>query len=259
MWPTRVCLLMLILTVNVLCVSAQHEYTQSEVETGRLQYANNCTRCHGPDGDNVAAADIGHGKFRRATTDDEIVRIIRTGIPNTTMAAMNNISEPNAQAIVAYLRSMATTAAAVAALPPGNSARGKAIFEAKGTCASCHRIGDNGSRAGPDLTQIGAQRRSVELHRSLLEPDSEIVPANRFFKIVAKDGTTLTGRLLNQDSFTIQLLDSKDEKLKSFPKANLKEFAFIDKSTMPSYKDKLSNQELADLISYLASLKGSAQ
>ena len=74
---------------------AQHEYSQSEIETGRLQYANNCTRCHGPDGDKEANGDIGHGKFRRASNDDELVRLIRNGIPNTAMAAMNNISEPN--------------------------------------------------------------------------------------------------------------------------------------------------------------------
>jgi len=76
---------------------------------------------------------------------------------------------------------------------------------------------------------------------------------------VTREGTTLTGRLLNQDSFTLQLLDAKDEKLKSLSKSNLREFTFVDKSQMPSYKDKFSTQELADLISYLGSLKGEGQ
>ena len=258
MWPIRVFLLISILAAGSVLAFAQHEYTQSEVETGRQQYAANCTRCHGPDGDNVANADIGHGKFRRASADNELVGLIRNGIPNTTMAAMNNMSEPNAQAIVAYLRSMAITAAAVAALPPGNIARGKTLFDSKGACGTCHRVADTGSRVGPDLTQIGALRRSVELHRSLLEPDAEIIPANRFFKVVTREGATISGRLLNQDSFTIQLLDSKDEKLKSFAKSNLREYTFVSNSPMPSYKDKLSTQELSDLISYLSSLKGQA-
>jgi hypothetical protein len=96
----------------------------------------------------------------------------------------------------------------------------------------------------------------VELHRSLLEPDAEITPGNRFFRVVAKDGTSTTGRLLNQDTFTVQLLDIKDEKLKSFTKSNLREYAFVTSSSMPSYKDKLSTQELSDIIAYLASLKG---
>src|SRR2546426_2412301 len=121
MWPIRIFFLLSALAAGATALFAQHEYTSSEVEVGRQQYAANCIRCHGPDGDNVANADIGHGKFRRASTDDELVGLIRNGIPNTAMAAMNNISDPNAKAIVAYLRSMAATAAAVAALPAGNA------------------------------------------------------------------------------------------------------------------------------------------
>jgi putative heme-binding domain-containing protein len=260
MWRIKTSLLILIVGTGAGHLFGQHEQpTASEIEAGRLQYAANCTRCHGPDGDYVANADVGHGKFRRASTDDELVRLIRNGIPNTPMAAMNNISEPNAKIIVAYLRSMAATAAAIASLPAGDTTRGKAIFETKGNCGSCHRVGDKGSRVGPDLTQIGALRRSVELHRSLLEPDAEVIPANRSIRVVTRDGTTLTGRLLNQDSFTIQLLDAKDEKLKSLSKSNVREFTFVDKSQMPSYKDKFTNQELADLVSYLGSLKGDGQ
>jgi putative heme-binding domain-containing protein len=259
MRPFRICFLITILATVTTGALAQHEYTASEVEVGRQQYAANCMRCHGPDGDMIANADIGHGKFRRASADDQLVQIIRNGIPNTAMAAQSNISDPNAKAIVGYLRSMASTAAAIAALPPGNAARGKGIYEGKGACATCHRIGDSGSRAGPDLSQIADQRRSVELQRSLLEPDAEIVPTNRFIKVVTKDGATMTGRLLNQDSFTLQILDAKDDRLKSFSKSNLREFSFADKSSMPSYKDKLNAQEIADLISYLGSLKGQAQ
>jgi putative heme-binding domain-containing protein len=258
MWPARVRIFIFMLAAGALPAFAQHEYTESEIEAGKQQYAINCGRCHGPDGDNIATADIGHGKFRRAATDAALVGLIRNGIPGTTMAAFPNISEPNAQTIVAYLRSMASTAAAVAALPAGDAARGRTIFEGKGACGTCHRVGDRGSRAGPDLTQIGTQRRGVELHRSILEPDAEIIPANRFFRIVTKDGATFTGRLLNQDTFTVQLLDAKDEKLKSFSKSNLREYAFVSNSPMPSYKDKLSAQELSDLISYLTSLKGQA-
>src|SRR6266705_2331285 len=127
MWPVRFGVLILILGASTLC--AQHEYTQSEIEAGKQQYAANCARCHGPDGDGIASADIGRGKFRRAASDEELAGIIRNGIPGTAMAAANNISEPNAATIVAYLRTMAATAAA---LPPGDAARGKMIFESKG-------------------------------------------------------------------------------------------------------------------------------
>jgi hypothetical protein len=61
--------------------------------------------------------------------------------------------------------------------------------------------------------------------------------------------------LLNLDTFTILLLDSA-EQLRSFVKSDLREYGFIDKSPMPSYKEALTPQELADLVSYLVSLKG---
>ena len=70
-----------------------------------------------------------------------------------------------------------------------------------------------------------------------------IVPSNRFVRLVTRDGATITGRLLNQDIFTVQLLDSK-EQLRSLARADLREFTFIDKSPMPSYRDKLSSQEI---------------
>ncbi len=73
--------------------------------------------------------------------------------------------------------------------------------------------------------------------------------------MVTKDGQTITGRLLNLDSFTVQMLDSK-EQLRSFEKANLRDYGIVDTSPMPSYKDKLNAQELADVVSYLVSLKG---
>src|SRR4030095_498873 len=255
----RTCLWISILAIGGTAAFAQHEPTTSEIEMGRQQYFKNCYRCPRADGDYVTNADIGRGKFKRASTDEQLVQLIRNGIPDTAMAPMDNISEANAKLIAGYLRSMAATAAAVASWPPGSANRGKTLFETKGGCINCHRVSDTGSRAGPDLSQIGGQRRSVELHRSLIEPDSEIVPANRFVKVVTRDGATTTGRLLNQDSFTIQLLDAKDEKLKSFTKTNVREFTFVDKSPMPSFKDKLSAQELADVISYLGSLKGQAQ
>jgi hypothetical protein len=54
------------------------------------------------------------------------------------------------------------------------------------------------------------------------------------------------------------LLDSK-EQLRSVMRSDLKEFTFIDKSPMPSYRGKLSPQEITDLVSYLVSLQGGAQ
>ena len=79
------------------------------------------------------------------------------------------------------------------------------------------------------------------MEHSILEPDAEILPQNRFVHVVTKDGATITGRLLNQDAFTVQLFDAK-EHMMSLQKTNLKEITFVDKSPMPSYKGKLTRR-----------------
>jgi putative heme-binding domain-containing protein len=139
----------------------------------------------------------------------------------------------------------------------GDPVRGKALYDGKGTCATCHRVDGVGSRLGPDLSEIGTLRRPADLERSLIEPDAEVLGTNRFYHVTTKDGVTTTGRLLNLDTFSIQMLDSK-ERLRTFVKADLRTHGFADKSPMPSYKTTFSAPELADVVSYLASLKGKA-
>jgi putative heme-binding domain-containing protein len=220
---------------------------------GEQLYNENCVECHGPEGDAVPDVDLGHGRFRRATTDPELIGIVLRGIPNTSMPP-NNFSEAQAAAIVQFLRAKARRAAASA----GNTSAGQAIFSGKGNCTSCHRVNGTGSRVGPDLSEVGRLRHSTDIESAILEPDALILPSNRFVRLVTREGTTITGRMLNQDAFTVQLLDSK-EQLRTLMRSDLKEFTFIDKSPMPSYRGKLSPQEMTDLVSYLVSLQGGGQ
>jgi len=145
------------------------------------------------------------------------------------------------------------TGGALLAQETGNPANGKLIFEGKGTCASCHRINGEGSRFGPDLSEAGA-RSPEQLQTSILDPDAEIAPANRTYRVVSKNGTATVGRLLNEDTFSVQMID-KTERLLSFQKADLREYAFETKSPMPSFRDKLTAQEVADVVAYLGTFK----
>lgn len=233
-------------------VYAQHE-TASDIADGGRVFRQSCANCHGPDGNEIPGIDLGRGVFKTAKTDDDLVGIILKGVPGTPMPA-TNMSEEQAKKVVAYLRSTAATKTSASAV--GDAARGKAIFDGKGTCTSCHRVSGAGSRVGPDLTRIGQLRRAAELERSLVDPGGEVRPTGRFYRVVTKDGATITGRLLNIDTFTVQLMDTK-ERLRSFTKSNLKEHGFMP-SPMPSYKATLNAQELADVVGYLASLKGRA-
>jgi len=233
-------------------VSAQHA-TAFDIEDGGRVFQTSCATCHGPDGDQVAGIDLGRGQFRRTLSDEELARIITNGIPNTPMPA-TRMSEVQAARVVAYLRSTASSASAVSAT--GDVARGKAVFENQGACLSCHRAEGRGSRLGPDLSAIGRVRRTVELEQSVLDPGADVQPTNRFYGVVTADGRRVTGRLLNHDTYTVQILDA-DERLRSFVKAELREHGFIA-SPMPSYRDRLDAQAVADVVSYLVSLKGPA-
>jgi putative heme-binding domain-containing protein len=229
---------------------AQEHERAAEVEDGGRAFRTACANCHGQDGDQVPGVDLGRGQFKRAQTDQDLIGIIQKGIPNTGMPP-TNFSTEQATRVVAYLRSVAASKRGGSVA--GDAARGKSLFEGKGACVSCHRVGAAGSRVGPDLSAIGLQRRAVELERALLEPDADVQINHRSYRVVAKDGTSTTGRLLNIDTFTIQLLDSK-EQLRSFVKSDLREHGFVP-STMPSFKTRLSPQEIADLVGYLVTLK----
>lgn len=229
---------------------AQHE-TAADLLDGERAYRNTCANCHGPDGDVITGIDLARGQFRRSMSDEDLVRIIRTGIPNTPMPASNMTAE-QASKIVAYLRSRA--AAARAGAVTGDAGRGRGIFVGKGGCAGCHRVASDGSGIGPDLTRIGAVRGALELERSLVDPAAEVQANNRFYRVVMRDGTAVTGRLLSHDTFTVQLLDTK-EQLRSFTKSDLREHGFAA-SPMPSFRNTLTPQDIADVVSYLVSLKG---
>jgi putative heme-binding domain-containing protein len=138
--------------------------------------------------------------------------------------------------------------------PPGDPANGKALLESN-KCLDCHRIGGTGSRLGPDLSNIGSVRSPAILQRAVVAPDADVLPEHRFVRLITKDGTTVVGRLLNQDAFSIQLMNAQ-EQLKSYAKSNLREYAIVDKGLMPSYEGKLTQQQVNDIVNYLASLKG---
>jgi len=230
---------------------AQHTFTPADIEEGGRLFRSNCVGCHGPEGNMVDGVDLGHGKFRHATSEEGLIDIVLTGIPGTAMPP-NGVTEFQAAAIIAYLRSIATEGRTVVR---GDAGRGASIFANKGNCTQCHRVNGTGSRVAPDLSEIGRLRRVPELERSILEPDAEVLPQNRSYRVVTTSGETITGRLLNEDTFSVQMIDSSQH-LRSFRRSNLREASFLEHSPMPSFRDKLSPDELDDLVAYLVSLKG---
>ena len=231
-----------------------HNYTRGDIDEGLLRYRASCIGCHGSDGSSVSGIDLGRGKFRRVSTDEELVDVILNGVPGTGMPP-TFLTRPRAYAIVAFLRTMNDPVERTAvAAQSGDATRGRALFENKGGCIGCHRIRGQGGRAGPDLSEAGLTLRSIDVERAMLDPDADYSITSRPFHVLTKGGTAVRGVLLNQDSYTIQMRDDQGN-LRSFPKDDLRESGPV-KSPMPSYRDRLDAQELADIIAYLGSQRG---
>jgi putative heme-binding domain-containing protein len=234
-------------------LAQQHSYTPADIEAGARLYAAHCAVCHGLDGDLVHGVNLRQGRFRRASSDDDLARLIGRGVPGTAMPP-TNLLPGQLFGLVAYLRSMREFGGASALR--GDRTRGQALFEGKGNCVSCHRVNGKGARTGPDLSEVGLIRPPADLERSIVRPDAVLHPQHRFVRAVTRDGVEITGRRLNEDTHTVQLLD-RTERLVSLEKASLREYETIKTSPMPSFADKLSGNEIADIVSYLASLRGS--
>jgi cytochrome c oxidase cbb3-type subunit III len=220
------------------------------LDNGAKVYGSLCTTCHGPEGDVVGGVNLRTGQFRRAVTDADLMDVIVRGVPGTAMSG-NKLGNADLLAVVTYIRNMKDYGAR--AVTAGDSERGRVIFEGKGGCLACHRVGQTGSHLGPNLSEIGAARSAASLQDTLLNPASTFRPANRTIRAVKKDGTVVTGRRLNEDTWSVQIVDSR-ERLVSLWKPDLTEYAVLE-SPMPSYRDTLTVEERSDLIGYLLSLQ----
>ena len=138
-----------------------HGFTPQDIENGGLLYQANCTGCHGPDGDGVAGVNLGSGRFRRASSDEDIARIIQAGVPGTAMPP-SAFSEAQAMAIVAYLRSLAEAAPA-SAVPLGRPHPRQGHRRRQGPVPVVPQRGRRGQpgRAGVDRDRIDAARRGT--------------------------------------------------------------------------------------------------
>ena len=231
---------------------ARIDYSPVDIAYGARLYDAQCTTCHGDNGDGVGGVDLKSGRFRNAATDQELMRIVTNGIAGTGMLGFKFDASESA-AVVAYLRNMNNFDRG--SVKPGDAARGLQIVEGKGGCLRCHRIGAAGSRVAPDLSDIGAVRSAGSIQRSLMDPVSQMFPINRPVRAVTRDGKVINGRRLNEDTYTVQLIDDH-ERLVSLTKADLREYTILATSPMPSFKATLGDDELADVLAYLLSLKG---
>ncbi len=229
-----------------------HQYSTADIETGSRLYAAQCALCHGVTGDGVNGINLRLGQFRRVASDDDLARVLATGVAGAGMPAFK-FQAAEVNGIIAFIRAGFDPTGTPVKV--GTAAKGQALVDGKGRCLTCHRINGRGIRTAPDLSDIAAVRTPAAIQRSLLDPTSAMLPINRPVRAVTRQGRTIRGRRLNEDMFTVQLMD-EEEQLVSLVKADLREYEVLKTSTMPSAAKTLSPEEIADVMAYLLTLKG---
>jgi putative heme-binding domain-containing protein len=231
------------------------------ITQGAVLFRQECVFCHG-----VAARggmrgpDLTTGSWSHGGADADLVRTITDGVPGTAMPP-NNLKADEIWRIVAYLRTLQQPAAAAA----GDASLGKALFFGTARCSSCHIVDGQGGRLGPELSTVGSARSRAYLVESIRQPERQLT-RNRAFgddvtlkydtvTAVTADGRTIVGVPVNEDTFTLQLMDS-GERIHSLDKKTLKSVRHDNRSLMPAYDaTRLANADLDNLVAYLQSLR----
>jgi putative heme-binding domain-containing protein len=232
---------------------------------GEYEFRANCAFCHG-----LGARGGGRGPDLTRTpkkhgdSDQEIFTVISNGVPGTAMPPNGatqqgvGMTEEELWQVITYIRSVEHQPMPMT----GNSKRGRDLFFGSAACSTCHMFKGQGGRLGPDLTTAGTARSLDYLVESIRNPNrrlaqglgeamKEFTEEYETVNVVTADGTKLQGTLLNEDSFTIQFLDTR-EQLHSFDKSSLKSLQKSRQSLMPVYDEKtLPEKDLQDLLTFL--------
>ena len=229
------------------------EGNRDAIRNGGAMFRNRCAGCHGPDARGYVGPDL-TGLWASGVADDRIFDTVRRGVPGTDMPAADPERVPDREIwqVLAYVRTVAASTPQQALT--GSPDKGERIFQ--GTCRTCHMVDGRGGQLGPDLTRIGSGRPRAALTKKIRTPSDNIRPGYEPVTLVLSDGQRIRAVKKNEDEFSIQIMDMR-QRVQGYVKANLTEVAADKQSVMPAYgPDQLSNGDLDDLLSYLATLRG---
>lgn len=139
------------------------------------------------------------------------------------------------------------------ALTERNFENGRRMFSAA-TCILCHRIGNEGGAAGPDLTGLGSRFSVRDLLDSIINPSAVISDQYQAAVVTKKNGETLGGRLIREDETEIVLMPNmfNPQTLVPVPRADVAKVEPSTQSQMPGgLVNALNWDELRDLLAFL--------
>jgi len=238
-------------------------------KAGEYEFRINCALCHGLGARGGGRGpDLTRAQKKHTHNDAEMFQTISNGIPGTAMPANGTngqgvgMTDTEIWQIVTYIRSQEVKASAKMS---GDPVHGKQLFFGDGNCSMCHMVDGKGGRLGPDLTAVGGSRTreaiidsirnpSRRLAWGLTESTKEFPQEYETVTVVTEDGKQIQGVTLNEDSFTVQIMDS-GEHIYLLEKDKLKSLKTSRESMMPKYEaNVLSDKEVDDIVAFLASV-----
>ena len=230
------------------------------ITKGAVLFRQECMYCHGVAArGGVRGPDLTTGSWTHGGSDADLAETIKDGVPGTAMPP-HNLTADEIWQIVAYLRTVEQPIEPTS----GDPKRGETLFFGAARCSTCHIVNGRGGLLGPELSRVGSARPRAYLVESVREPGRQLT-RNRTFgdgalkydtvTAVTSDGRTIVGVPMNEDTFTVQMMDTS-EHVYSLDKKTLKSLRHENRSMMPPYgPDRLGNADLDDVIAYLQSLR----
>lgn len=234
---------------------------QAALAEGQALFRGLCSGCHGGAGRGGKGPDLTDTRWIHGDKDADIVRVIRDGVPKTTMKKLGeSLKEGQIAKVVLYVRSLARAPGDSTWQPylKGDAVAGRKLFfdeKGKAQCAKCHSVNKEGGRVGPVLDRLVNRRSPDYIMESILLPSKDIDPDYEAVTVATAKGTVITGLRVNESNFSIQLRE-ENGKFHSFLKNELESVAVLKKSLMPdNMAEVLTVKELHDLFAFLMSLE----
>jgi putative heme-binding domain-containing protein len=226
--------------------------TAAGATSGQKTFAARCSGCHGLDGrGSQRAPNIATDQTTRHFSDMELAEIVFNGRTDYGMPAFRELGSEQVQRVVDYLRLLQGVGAMS---PAGSPKNGAALFFGKAACSTCHTVAGQAGYVGSDLSTYAQGLTPAEIRKSITDPSPSTGRAKTVLA-TTHDGRELSGAVRNEDNFSIQL-QSADGTFHFLMKSDLDKLDYQRLPAMPTdYGQKLSPQELDDLVGYLQSIK----
>lgn len=228
---------------------------------GKAMFRGLCSGCHGGAGGGGKGPNLTDDRWIHGSTDADVARVIRDGVPGTTMKKLGeSLKEEQIAKIIAYVRSLARGPREGNWQPymSGDPQLGQQLFFAEKAaiqCGKCHTVQRKGGRIGPPLDRLASRRSPQYIMESILQPSKDIDPQYEQVQVATDQGRVIKGLRINETNFSLQLVE-ENGRFHSFLKRELEQFQVLKVSLMPeNVAEHLTVKQLHDLFAFLMTLE----